>query len=106
MHRLTDSAARAKNLLERENAPLAEECERVLARDLERVLSSYFFLQGGVQLKIAREGNSTVITLRAEAVQARPFGCDFLRIKRQPAVGVSRTAGFSLFAAFLRARIL
>ena len=43
MHRLTDSAARAKNLLERENAPLAEECERVLARDLERVLSSYFF---------------------------------------------------------------
>ena len=74
MHRLTDSAARAKNLLERENAPLAEECERVLARDLERILSSYFFLQGGVQLKIAREGNSTVITLRAEAVQARPFG--------------------------------
>ena len=74
MHRLTDSAARAKNLLERENAPPPGGCGRVLARDLGRVLASYFFLPGGGQLKIAREGNSTVITLRAEAVQARPFG--------------------------------
>ena len=73
MHKLTDSAARAKNLLERESAPLSEECERVLARDLERALSAYFFLQGGVQLKIVREENY-VITVRAEAVQARPFG--------------------------------
>ena len=74
MHRLTDSAARAKDLLKGENPPLGEGGEEVLARDLERILSSYFFLQGNVQLKIAREGNSTVITLRAEAVQARPFG--------------------------------
>lgn len=73
MHKLTDSAARAKILLERESAPISEECERVLARDLERVLASYFFLQGNVQLKIVREDNY-VITLRAEAVQARPFG--------------------------------
>lgn len=73
MRRLTDSAARAKNLLEREGAPLPEECERALARDLERVLSSYFSLRGGVELKVVR-GESYVITLRAEAVQARPFG--------------------------------
>ena len=93
MHRLTDSAARAKNLLERENAPLAEECERVLARDLERVLSSYFFLQGGVQLKIAREGNSTVITLRAEAVLRFSANKKTTRRRRKPNGGIFSLCG-------------
>lgn len=73
MRRLNDSAARAKNLLERENAPLAEECERVLVRDIERTLSAYFSLKGEVELKIVRESDYT-ITIRAAAVQVKPFG--------------------------------
>lgn len=73
MRKLSDGAARAKNLLERENAPLSEECERVLARDLERTLSGYFGLCGPVEVKIARNGNY-VITVRAEAAQVKPFG--------------------------------
>ena len=42
MRKLTDGAVRAKTLLERESAPLSEECERVLALDLERTLAAYF----------------------------------------------------------------
>ena len=73
MRKLTDGAVRAKTLLERESAPLSEECERVLALDLERTLAAYFALNGGVRLKITREENY-IITVRAEAVQVKPFG--------------------------------
>lgn len=73
MRKLTDGAVRAKTLLERESAPLSEECERVLALDLERTLAAYFSLNGVVRLKITREENY-IITVRAEAVQVKPFG--------------------------------
>ena len=73
MRKLTDGAVRAKTLLERESASLSEECERVLALDLERTLAAYFSLNGGVRLKITREENY-IITVRAEAVQVKPFG--------------------------------
>ena len=73
MRKLTDGAVRAKTLLERESAPLSEECERVLALDLERTLAAYFSLNGGVRLKITREENY-IITVRAEAVQVKQFG--------------------------------
>ncbi len=73
MRRLTDNAVRAKNILEREGAPLPPDCEQMLARDLERVLSDYFDLAAPVEVHIAREG-SYVVTVRAEAARPRPFG--------------------------------
>ena len=73
MRRLTDNAVRAKNILEREGAPLPPDCEQMLARDLERVLSDYFDLAAPVEVHIGREG-SYVVTVRAEAARPRPFG--------------------------------
>lgn len=73
MRRLTDNAVRARNILEREGAPLPPDCEQMLARDLERVLSGYFDLAAPVQVNIAREG-CYVVTVRAEAARPRPFG--------------------------------
>ena len=73
MRKLTDGAARAKTILERDNAPLSEECERVVKRDLERTLSGYFDLCGEVSFKITR-GENYAITIRAEASQIKPFG--------------------------------
>ena len=73
MRRLTDNAVRAKNILEREGAPLPPDCKQMLARDLERVLSDYFDLAAPVEVHVAREG-SYVVTVRAEAARPRPFG--------------------------------
>ena len=73
MRRLTDSAQRAKRILEQAGAPLNEECMQVLRRDLTRTLGNYFELAAEAEVKIERGGN-LVITVRAEAVRARPFG--------------------------------
>lgn len=73
MRRLSDSAERAKCILERESAPLSAECERIVARDLERTLSGYFDLTGKLSLQIER-GDKIVIIVRAKAVQVKPFG--------------------------------
>ena len=72
MRKLTDGAARAKEVLERESAPVPAECERLIALDLGAVLNGYFELEGGVDLQIER-GEQLRITVRARARRARPF---------------------------------
>lgn len=73
MNRRTDGAERARTLLERSAAPLSAECERVLERDLRRVLSAYFELEGAVELRVGR-CEKIEISVRAQASRARPFG--------------------------------
>ena len=73
MRKLSENAVRAKHILEREGSPLSAECERVLERDLRRVLSAYFELEGAVELRVGR-GEKIEITVRAQASRARPFG--------------------------------
>ncbi len=73
MQKVTDSAARARRLLERENAPLPPACERLLAAELARVLGAYFELSAPPQVAIER-GKTLRITVRAQAERAKPFG--------------------------------
>ena len=73
MRKLTENAARARRVLERAGAPLAPECEEMIARELTRVLSAYFDLRGGVRVTIER-ADVLHITMRADAVSAKPFG--------------------------------
>lgn len=73
MRKLTDGALRARDVLARENAVLPAECGRVAARDIEKILSEYFVLSGGVSFKAERKGR-IVITIVAEAEEAKPFG--------------------------------
>ena len=73
MRRLTDNAVRAKSILAREGAPLSADCEQVLVRELQRVLSGLFDLTGDVQVSVTRE-KTFVSQIRAEAVRVRPFG--------------------------------
>ena len=73
MRRLTDSARRARDVLARENAVLPAECERVAVRELEKTLSEFFVLTGGVSLKVER-GDKLVISVSAKAERIKPFG--------------------------------
>ncbi len=73
MQRLTDNARRARALIERENAPLPPDCARVPEADLSRVLGAYFELTAPAEVTIAR-GEQIVVTVRASASHAKPFG--------------------------------
>ena len=73
MRRLTDSARRARDVLERENSVLSAECEKIAVRDVQRTLSEFFKLSGDISFKVERKGK-IVITISAEAVEAKPFG--------------------------------
>lgn len=73
MRRLTDSARRARNVLERENSVLSAECEKIAMRDVQRTLSEFFKLSGDISFKVERKGK-IVITISAEADEAKPFG--------------------------------
>lgn len=72
MRKLTDGAVRAKEILERDNAPVPAECERMIAQDLAALLSGYFELEGDVELKIERK-DALEITVRARAVRSKSF---------------------------------
>lgn len=73
MRRLTDSARRARDVLERENSVLSAECEKIAMRDVQRTLSEFFKLSGDISFKVERKGK-IVITIAAEADEAKPFG--------------------------------
>ena len=73
MRKLTDGALRARDVHARENAVLPAECGREAAREIEKILSEYFVLSGGVSFKAERKGR-IVITIVAEADEAKPFG--------------------------------
>ena len=73
MRKLTDGAVRAKEILERDNAPIPAECERMIAQDLSSLLAGYFELEGGIELKIERK-DALEITVRAKALRAKTFG--------------------------------
>ncbi len=73
MRKLTDGAVRAKEILERDNAPVPAECERMIAQDLAALLAGYFELESDVELKIERK-DALEITVRARAVRAKTFG--------------------------------
>ncbi len=73
MRRLTDSARRARDVLERENSVLSAECEKIAMRDVQRTLSEFFKLSGDISFKVERKGK-IVITISAEADEAKPFG--------------------------------
>ena len=66
MRRLTDSARRARNVLERENSVLSAECEKIAMRDVQRTLSEFFKLSGDISFKVERKGKIE-ITIAAEA---------------------------------------
>ncbi len=73
MRRLTDSARRARDVLERENSVLSAECEKIAMRDVQRTLSEFFKLSGDISFKVERKGK-IVITIAAEADEVKPFG--------------------------------
>lgn len=73
MRRLADSAQRALDVLERENAVLSAECEKIAARDVARTLSEFFELTDDIVLKVEKKGK-IVITVYAEAEKVKPFG--------------------------------
>lgn len=73
MRRLNDSARRAREILAKENAVLPAECERVAVREIEKTLSEFFALTGGIVFK-AEKKDKIVITVVAEADGVKPFG--------------------------------
>ena len=73
MRRLNDSARRAREILAKENAVLPAECERVAVREIEKTLSEFFALTGGIVFK-AEKMDKIVITVVAEADGVKPFG--------------------------------
>ena len=73
MRKLTDNARRARAILAQDSAALPLACERIAAREVEKVLSEFFILKGKVSFKTQRKGK-IVITIEAEAEGVKPFG--------------------------------
>lgn len=73
MRKLSDNAMRTRDILSRERTLISEDCEKVIVRDLEKILSGYFRLCGGVNFKLER-GETIRISVTAEAEEIKPFG--------------------------------
>lgn len=73
MRKLSDNAMRTRDILSRERTLISEDCEKVIVRDLEKILSGYFKLRGGVSFKLER-GETIRISVTAEAEEIKPFG--------------------------------
>lgn len=73
MRSLKENAVRTQAILQDSDLTALEKYKEVLLFDIEKLLSSYFALDGKVELAIERK-TKYQITIKTTAVQIKPFG--------------------------------